>query len=431
MKDLFNFKNIAVFAVAITAYSQQEKGIIGSSNWLNNWTEFKPAKVEYNETNQILYGKITTNTTLQKKNTYLLQGPVYVTNNAVLTIEPGTIIMGDAETSGALIITKGAQIKAEGTETDPIVFTSNKPVKKAGDWCGIVIIGDAPINRFGGTASLTYNLEPSQSLYGGTNPLSNSGVMRFLRIEFAGKKIKGFKDYNALTLAGVGNKTIFQNVMTSFSAGTAFELLGGDVVMENMVTYRSTGDDFRFTQGVQCKLDNSLAIRHSLYSGSTRARCLNVNSYDKKEDVDFSKKLTNVVATNCTLVNATESLNEDIASGLVKEGVFIAENASFSISRSVISGFMPAAVLSETIKPEEGGLKKIEFKQMYFNNCKGNIFIENSTNNEDLEDFYGNAAFANLYESTPNDVMFIDPKSTSKTPDFRVQIGKITASTKN
>jgi hypothetical protein len=414
-----------LLAVTVTANAQQEKGIMGSANWLNNWTEFRPAKTEYNETNQILYGKITTNTTLYKKNTYLLQGPVYVTNNAVLTIEAGTVIKGDAETNGALIITKGAQLNANGSETDPIVFTSNKPVKKAGDWCGVVILGDAPINRFGGAASVNYELDPAQTIYGGTNPLANSGVMRFLRIEFAGKKIKGFKDYNALTIAGVGNKTVIENVMSSFCAGNAVEVLGGDVTMKNMVTLRATGDDFRFTQGTQCRLDNSIAIRHSLYSGSTRARCLNVNSYDKKEEADF-KLLTNVTVTNCTLVNNTESLAADLASGLVKESVFVAANTTLTFKKSVISGFSPAIVIDDEINPEAGGLKKIKFEEIFFNYCKGNIFAENSQNNEDLEDYYGNPAFFNLYENTPNTELFISSNET-KSPDFRVKVGKFTA----
>ena len=412
--------------VAATATAQQEKGIIGSSNWLNNWTEFKPQNTEYNETNQILYGKITTNTTLLKKNTYLLQGPVYVTNNAVLTIEPGTVIKGDYETNGALVITKGAQIIANGTETDPIVFTSNRPQRKAGDWGGLVILGDAPINKFGGTSSIAFELDPSQTIYGGTNPMANSGIMRFLRIEFAGKKIKGYKDYNALSLAGVGNKTVIENVMCSFPQGNAVEVLGGDMSVKNMVSLRSTGDDFKFTQGAKVKMDNSLAVRHSYYSGATRSRCLNVTSYDKKEEADFSKGLTDVVATNCTLVNTTDNLAQDLASGLVKESVFIADNASLALKRSVISGFSPAVILDDEIKLDNTNLKRIKFEQMYFNNCKGNIFVENSSNNEDLEDYYGNPQFSNLYEHTPNQEMFIDLKA--KTPDFRVKIGKITAS---
>lgn len=426
MKKLLNLKWMALFAVTVTASAQQEKGIMGSANWLNNWTEFKPAKVEYNETNQILYGKITTNTTLYKKNTYLLQGPVYVTNNAVLTIEAGTVIKGDAETNGALIISKGSKIDANGSETDPIVFTSNKPVKKAGDWGGLVILGDAPINKFGGVSSVNYDLDPSQTIYGGTNVTANSGVMRFLRIEFAGKKIKGFKDYSALTFAGVGNKTVIENVMSSFSAGNAFEMLGGDITMKNMVTLRSTGDDYRFSQGTQCKIDNSIAVRHSLYSGANRARCMNVNSYDKKEEADFSKPLTKVTATNCTLVNNTESLSADLSSGLVKEALFIAENTAFTLKRSVVSGFSPAVVLDDDIKPEAGGLKQIKLEEIFFNNCKGNIFVENNSNNEDLEDYYGNPAFFNLYENTPNTELFITSNET-KSPDFRVKVGKFTA----
>lgn len=425
MKNLFNLKWMALF-VAIATNAQQEKGINGSTNWLNNWTEFRPAKTEYNEATEILYGKITANKTLQKRNTYLLQGPVYVTAGVTLTIEAGTVIKGDSETNGALIVAKGGRIEANGTETDPIVFTSNKPVKKAGDWGGIVVLGDAPINKYGGSAGVNYELDPSQTIYGGANPMANSGVLRFLRIEFAGKKIKGFKDYNALTLGGVGNKTIIENVMTSFSAGNSVEVLGGDVVMKNMVTLRAAGDDFRFTQGAQAKLDNSLAVRHSLYSGSTRARCLNVNSYDKKEEADFSKPTTNVVATNCSLVNNTDSFDQDLASGLVKEGIYVGANAGLTIKRSVISGFAPAVILDKEIKPEAGGLKKIGITEVFFNNCKGNIFIAESSNNDDLEDYYGTPGFFNLYEKTPNTELFISSNET-KSPDFRVKVGKFTA----
>jgi hypothetical protein len=61
-----------------------------------------------------------------KRNVYLIKGNVYVTNNAVLTIEPGTVIIGDFESKGTLIFTKGSQIMADGLETDPIVFSSNR-----------------------------------------------------------------------------------------------------------------------------------------------------------------------------------------------------------------------------------------------------------------------------------------------------------------
>jgi hypothetical protein len=430
MKNLTQYKWMLLFIV-FAANAQQEKGIVGSTNWLNNWTKFLPtSKFEYNETDQILFGKIESNMTLYKKNTYLLQGPVYVMKGATLTIEPGTVIRGDADTNGALIITKGASINAMGIETDPIVFTSNKSYKKAGDWGGIVILGDAPINKFGGNAALNFDLDPSQTIYGGTNNQSNSGILKFVRIEFAGKKIKGFRDFNSLSIAGVGNQTKFENIMCSYSGGNAVEIFGGEVSMSKMVTYKTSGDDFSFTQGTQCNIENSIAVRHSYISNSTRSRCLNINSYEKKEETDFSKTMTNVVATNFSMVNCSESLDADKASGLVKEAVFIGVNSSAVIKRSVISGFVPAIIFDDEIAIEAKNLNKIKLERVYFNKCKGNILVENSTNDGELENHYGQVAFYNLYENVENKDLFIDSENPRFNYDFRLKIGNFTAGNK-
>ncbi len=429
MKNLVKFKWILLFVVCIGS-AQQEKGIIGSSNWLTNWTDFKPTKTEYNDTNQILFGKITTNTTLSKKNTYLLQGNVYVTNNAVLTIEPGTVIKGDTETYGVLVVTKGAKIIAEGKDTDPIVFTSNSSNRKAGDWGGIILLGDAPINRIGGTSTLNLDLDLTQTVYGGTNTQSNSGIFRYVRIEFAGKKVRGQPKLDALTLAGVGNGTTIDNIMISFSGGNSYEIRGGDICLSKLVSFRSSGDDFEFTQGTQCYIENSLSVRHSYLTSSSGSRCLNIAPYEKKEETDFSKKLTDVIATNLTLVNVSETIVNDIKVGLVKEAVFVGENTSFKIIKSVISGFNPAVVLDSKININEKSLKKIQLKELYFNNCKGNIFIENNANNEDLESWYGDKTFSNLYgQQNKNSDTFIDVDN-QKDPDFRVKIGGFRASSK-
>ena len=116
-----------LFTISFFLQAQnQPKGIVGNTNWMNNWTNFKPAANDYSEATNIIAGTIDKDTRLLKRNTYHLVGVVYVTNNAVLTIEPGTIIRGDDKTCGTLVITNGAKIVAEGLETDPIVFTSNK-----------------------------------------------------------------------------------------------------------------------------------------------------------------------------------------------------------------------------------------------------------------------------------------------------------------
>lgn len=407
--------------------AQQEKGITGSNNWLNNWTEFKPYKVDYGEANQILAGNIAVNTKLYKKNIYMLQGSVFVTNNATLTIEPGTVIIGDYESGASLIITKGAIIIAEGLETDPIVFTSNRSTRKAGDWGGIIILGDAPTNKFGNASSVNFDLDTSLTSYGGNNVNSNSGVLKFVRIEFAGKKIKGVGNFNALLLAGVGNKTILENIMVSYSAGDSFEIFGGELNLNKMVSLKSSSDDYKFNFGTQCRIDNSLAIRSSYLTSSLGSRCIDVASYDKKEEVDFAKKQTSVIATNLTLINNSENISADIQSGLVKEAVYVSENASIDLKRSVISGFNPAVLLNNKIEINGENLKKIKFEEMYFNFCKGNIFTEYNSDNEDLENWYGNSAFSNVYSQSDNKETFIDLFNEKK-PDFRLRIAKITAS---
>ncbi|OEK08332.1 hypothetical protein A8C32_02450 [Flavivirga aquatica] len=426
-------RTIWVFLLAIgTAFGQQEKGIIGANNWLNNWTEFNPSKKEYSEATQILTGNITEDTKLYKKHVYLLLGSVFVTNNAVLSIEPGTVIMGDFESKASLTITRGASIDAHGLETDPIVFTSNRSVKRAGDWGGIIILGEAPINKFGdgSVASFYSQLDPASyqnTNYGGTNVNSNSGILRYVRIEYAGKKVKTAGNLNGLLLAGVGYATMLENIMVSYSEGNSFEILGGKVGLEKLVSYKSSGNDFRFNLGTQSKIKNSLAVRSPYVSGRNGSRCLQVVSYDKKEGIDFSKSGTSVVARNLTLVNYSDNIKDDIKQGLVKEAIFIGENTKLDINKSVISGFNPAVLLDDKIWINQENLDRIKFTDMYFNNCNGNIFTEYNSNNEDLENWYGNSAFFNVYHSNAdNSETFID-LNNDRRPDFRLRINKIIA----
>ncbi len=408
--------------------AQQEKGIIGYSNWLDNWTEFKPQKSESKDANQILAGNITENTKLLKRNVYILQGNVYVTNNAVLTIEAGTVIIGDAVSKGTLVITKGAQIMALGQETDPIVFTSNQSTKKAGDWGGLVILGDAPINKFGNAGSYSMDLDAALTVYGGNNPAANSGVLKYVRIEFAGKKVKGLDTFNGLTIAGVGNKTVIENIMVSYSGGDSFAFYGGDVNASQLVSYKSINDDFKFTQGIQCRLFNSLAVRSSyLSSNKDGSRCLEVKTYEKKNETDFTKKATFVSASNLTMLNDSENITADIQAGLVKEAIYVAENSSLELKRSVVSGFNPAVLIDSKTEINDANLKKIKLEEMFFNQCSGNIFSESKTDNTDLENWYGNSIFFNVYSKTDNKETFVDI-SNAKRPDYRLQIGKITAS---
>lgn len=429
-----NFTKILFIFLLITGHvlGQQEKGIIGADNWLHNWTDFKPKAADYGEPSQILVGNITEDTKLLKRNVYLLSGNVFVTDSTTLTIEPGTVIIGDYASKGSLTITKGSKIIANGLETDPIVFTSNRSVKRAGDWGGLIILGDAPTTKFGSGSVASYYGQLNattyaNSNYGGENPASNSGIMRYVRIEYAGKRIKNAGYFNGLLLASVGNETVLENIMVSHCAGNSFEILGGAVNLNKAVSYKANSNDFKFNYGAQCNISNSLAVRSPYVSNSAGARCFQINSYDNKEEIDFTKKGTLVVAKNMTLLTESDNIKSAINQGLVKEAVYVGHNASLDMSKSVISGFNPAVLLEDKIRVNQENLEKIKFTDMFFNNCNGNIFVENNMNNEDLENWYGNSAFFNVYSKSDNAETFIDLKNQRR-PDYRLRINKIIAS---
>lgn len=411
--------------------AQQEKGIVGENNWLNNWTVFNPKHQYYPEPTQIITGNITKDTKLFKRDTYLLVGSVFVTNNATLSIEPGTVIIGDYKTKASLTIAQGAKLMSEGLETDPIIFTSNRSVKRAGDWGGIILLGNAPTNKFGNgsVANLYENLDPGNYLftnYGGEDISNNSGTIRYTRIEYAGKRTRS-GNYSGLLLAGVGNQTTLEHVMVSYSEGDAIQVLGGDVLITKTVAYKNNGNDFNFNYGTQAKLTNSLAVRNPYISSNEGSRAIKVMSYNDKTEVDFSKKGSSVTATNLTILNDSEDLTADIKMGLVKGAVYIGHNAEINMSKTVISGFNPAVLFQAGTIINQQTLDRLKFSEMYFNNCNGNIFIENNSNNEDLENWYGDSAFFNVYSKGSNDETFIDI-SNSRRPDYRLRINKIIAS---
>jgi hypothetical protein len=194
-----------------------------------------------------------------------------------------------------------------------------------------------------------------------------------------------------------------------------------------LVSFRSSIHDFEFNYGVQSTITNSLAIKSPYVSGSEASKCMNILAYDLQEKADFSKLQTSVIAENLTLVNASDDLSYDIKVGLVNEAIFIGEHTSFSINKSVISGFNPAVILDDKIKLNAENLNGIKFTRSYFNNCNGNIFRNGFSNNDDLENWYGSRAFNNVYSKGPDSETFIDSDNT-RNPDFRLRINKIIAS---
>lgn len=122
-----------------------------------------------------------------KRGTYLMKGWCYVTYGSTLTIEAGTVIKGDKETRAALIVEPGGKLIARGTVDAPIVFTSEMPAgkRKPGDWGGLILCGYARNNE-----DIMQIEGGPRTMHGGPNNADNSGVLSYVRVEFAGYPFK-------------------------------------------------------------------------------------------------------------------------------------------------------------------------------------------------------------------------------------------------
>ena len=206
-----------------------------------------------------LNGNINITTTLTSDKVWILKGYVYVTDGAKLIIQPGTTIISDIAEKGALIIERGAKIIADGTAAKPIVFTSGKATgdKAPGDWGGIVILGKATTNRTSEPIIEGGIGRP----YGGINDLDNSGILKYVRIEYAGIAAMPNSEINALTLGAVGSGTIIENVQTIYANDDAFEFFGGTVNAKNLYAYATADDDYDFDFGYRGTISYSISKR--------------------------------------------------------------------------------------------------------------------------------------------------------------------------
>ncbi|MHB1262925.1 MAG: fibronectin type III domain-containing protein [Gemmatimonadaceae bacterium] len=220
-------------------------------------------------------GDITSNRTLSRDTTYTLSGFVHVTNGATLTIEPGTKILGDYNTLGSsLFIMRGAKINAQGTKELPIVFTSSRPAgqRQPGDWGGLIILGNGIINRTGsieieGTGTTTGSTPGTNYpvVYsGGTDNADNSGVLKYVRVEFAGFAPAPNQELNSFTFAAVGSGTKVSYVQALGGLDDGYEFFGGAVDVDHAVSYETGDDHFDMSTGYQGRLQYVIAFQSTV-----------------------------------------------------------------------------------------------------------------------------------------------------------------------
>lgn len=233
-------------------------------------------------TNVIVTSNITTNTTWTSDNVYELAGRITITNGTTLTIEPGTIIKGQAGTGAnatALLVARGGKINATGTSELPIIFTSvadeispeqvkqgnftspNLDPTSQGLWGGVIILGYAPISASANEIQIEgIPTTDANGLYGGTNPTDNSGILKYVSIRHGGANIGNGNEINGLTLGGVGNGTIIENIEIVGNQDDGVEFFGGTVNLTNLIVWFSGDDAIDTDQSWGGTLNNFIVI---------------------------------------------------------------------------------------------------------------------------------------------------------------------------
>lgn len=205
---------------------------------------------------------------------YLISGFVFVNDGQTLTIEPGTVIRaktGQGSLASALIVARGGHIIAEGTQSDPIIFTvegddleGSIPLEARGLWGGLIILGNAPVNTDTGEDMIEgIPLSEPRGVYGGFDEDDNSGILRYVSIRHGGTNIGEGNEINGLTLGGVGRQTIVEYVEVIANQDDGVEFFGGTVNCRNLVVSYCSDDAFDLDQGYRGKCQFLLGINDS------------------------------------------------------------------------------------------------------------------------------------------------------------------------
>lgn len=262
---------------------------------------------------------------LIKKGNYTLDGIVKVTNGATITIEAGAVFNVVTTKTSALVILNDGLIDAQGTASEPIVFTTS--TKTPGDWGGITLYGEAPIKALNGNT--TAISEDGNALsYGGNSANDYSGIMKFVRVEYAGKKIgDGTSETNTFTFYSVGAATVLENLVAYKGTDDGFEWFGGSVSAKNLVSYGNFDDSFDW-QDAWSGQNNSNWFAYQVGTGNFGM------------EIEASSNADNVAPkiNNVTLIRATGT-NPEAANSPEITAIQFKKQGSGIFSNVYISGY--------------------------------------------------------------------------------------------
>lgn len=358
---------------------------------------------------------ITSNTTWTKNNIYTLTGGfIYVTNNATLTIEPGTIIKGNAAT---LVVTRGSKIMAEGTATQPIVFTSYQSAgnRNPGDWGGIILCGKAPLNDPAGERLAEGGIDPVKGLYGGTDVNDNSGVLKYVRIEFAGVAYLPNNETNGLTMGAVGLGTTIDYVQVSYGGDDAFEWFGGTVNCKHLIANKTVDDMFDTDYGFGGRIQFAVAVSDSMVADISGS-----NGFESDNDATGTTNgpITKPIFSNISVFGPMATQNSNGFNSNFKRALHLRRSTSTCTYNSIFAGFPVGLKIDGTTTGNNCTSGTLQFKNNIIAGCPTPLDSTTLT--------FGMAAWfnagGNSVLSTPQGLQAIAPTNYTN-PNFLLGAG--------
>lgn len=251
----------------------------------------------------------------------------------VLTIEPGTVVFGDLASKGTLVVQRGGKLIAEGTKDLPIVFTSVRAPgeRTPGDWGGIVLTGRAKNNE-----GPSVQLEGGYAAWhGGSDDSDNSGILKYVRIEFAGIPINPNEEVNTLTMGSVGRGTVIEYVQASFGLDDQFEWFGGTVDGRYLIAYRGLDDDFDVDLGHSGNIQFGIGIRDAKDADQSGSNGFEV---DNNGSGELREPYTSSVFSNITIIGP-KKLRETSISAEFQHGAQLRRSSKLKIYNSIFTGY--------------------------------------------------------------------------------------------
>ncbi len=382
---LLAFTLSTFLVIAQADFKLKETGYVGAlgttiaNDWTKSWTNFDPKNTVYGAPTDTVtlnamltvgakqgLKDITTTLTLDATKIYLLKGIIAVKSGGKLVIPEGTLIRALADINATpnknyacIVVERGGKIEITGTAAKPVIMTSAKAVgaRDRGDWGGLAICGNAKNNQLVGTSTTGVQLEgfngvtfePTLTFHGGTNDDDNSGIIRYLRIEFPGLAFEANREINGLTLGSVGRATEMRNIQISFSNDDSFEWFGGSINSSNLIAWKGTDDDFDTDFGYSGLSQFGIGVKDTAFYDLTYNAASGASTsegFESDNDAGGSGQfpITNAIFSNYTMIGPvpigkTYADLTSVAKAAFRRGARIRRNSAQRVVNSIFMGY--------------------------------------------------------------------------------------------